>query len=62
LLHRRRGWIVAAVAGVAAWLTVAVMRGSLAPNGGHGAGAAVGSVMVVLLAIGEHRRLGRVRR
>jgi hypothetical protein len=51
LLHRRRGWIVTTVAGVAAWLTVAVMRGSLADDGGNGAGVAVGSVMVVLLTI-----------
>jgi hypothetical protein len=51
LLHRRRGWIVTTVAGVAAWLTVAVMRGSLADDGGSGAGVAAGSVMVVLLTI-----------
>jgi hypothetical protein len=53
LLHRRRGWIVTTVVGVAAWLTVAVMRGSLAPNGGYGEGVAVGSVTVVLLTIGS---------
>jgi hypothetical protein len=51
LTHRRRGWILATVAGVAAWLTVAVIRGSLADDGGNGAGVAVGSVMVVLLTI-----------
>jgi hypothetical protein len=51
LLHRRRGWIVTTVAGVAAWLTVAVIRGYLADDGGNGAAVAVGSVMVVLLAI-----------
>jgi len=51
LLHRRRGWIVTAAAGVAAWLTVVVIGEWLAPADGHGAGAAVGSVMMVLLAV-----------
>jgi hypothetical protein len=51
LLHRRRGWTVTTVAAVAAWLTVAVMRESLADDGGNGVGVAVGSVMVVLLTI-----------
>ena len=51
LTHRRRGWILATLAGVAASLTVAVIRGSLADDGGNGAGVAVDSVMAVLLTI-----------
>jgi hypothetical protein len=36
---------------MAAWLTVVIIGESLAPDDGHGAGVAVGSVMVVLLTI-----------
>jgi hypothetical protein len=50
LLHRRRGWIWATVISVAAWLTAAGLLGALAPDG-SGAGAAVGSVFVVLLTV-----------
>jgi hypothetical protein len=50
LLHRRRGWVWATVIGVVAWLTAAGLLGSLAPDD-HGAGAAVGSIFVLLLTV-----------
>jgi hypothetical protein len=50
LLHRRRGWVWATVIGMVAWLTAAGLLGALAPSG-SGAGAAVGSVFVVLLTV-----------
>ena len=51
LLHRRRGWTWAAVISVVAWLTAAGLLGSLAPDGGSGAGVAVGSIFVLLLTV-----------
>jgi hypothetical protein len=50
LLHRRRGWIWATVISVVAWLTVAGLLGSLAPNA-TGAGVGVAAVFVLLLTV-----------
>jgi hypothetical protein len=50
LLHRRRGWIWATVISVVAWLTAAGLLGGLDPDG-SGAGAAVGTVFVLLLTV-----------
>jgi hypothetical protein len=48
LLHRRRGWIWATVISVVAWLTVAGLLGSLAPDA---SGAAVAAIFVLLLTV-----------
>jgi hypothetical protein len=50
LLHRRRGWIWATVISVVAWLTVAGLLGSLAPNA-TGPGEAVAAIFVLLLTV-----------
>jgi hypothetical protein len=50
LLHRRRGWIWATVISVVAWVTVAGLMGSLAPNAG-GPGEAVAAIFVLLLTV-----------
>lgn len=51
LLHRRRGWLWAAVVSIVALLVAAGLLGSLAPNATGGAGVAVASVLILLLAI-----------
>ena len=50
LLHRRRGWIVATLVSVVAWVVVLGLLGSLDPNA-SGPGLAVASILVLLLTV-----------
>jgi hypothetical protein len=50
LLHRRRGWMVATLISVVAWVAVCGLLGSLDPNA-SGPGLAVAAILVLLLTV-----------